>query len=238
MTVCLAAPPAPDTGANPPLNDRTLRAIERALRFAWNNITKSAGGLSVLRSGNEPEITKLLYVELGRIRDQALSPGYNTSTFERPVPAAEYYNYQDTLVRKPDLVFFLAGPRRPGVVESIYDGLVVECKIIGTGSRNLGAYSRAGILRFVNGEYACRMPQGMMCAYVRTSQVLPDSLDIYFAANGTSDGLLLKARTLAKSSLGRELPAVYVSTHSRAWTFLDGTLPGHIDIRHLWLPVN
>jgi len=133
-------------------------------------------------------------------------------------------------------VFFLAGPKRPGVVESIYDGLVVECKIVGSGSQTIGQYSTAGIVRFVMGEYACRMPQGMMCAYVRTSHTLPTALNDYFAKNGLKDGLLLKSLLVTKSALTTDLPAVFTSNHNRPWTFPDGAIPGDIEIRHLWLP--
>src|SRR5687768_15977849 len=122
MTLRLAAA-SPPTGGNPPLSDRTVRAVERALRRAWQRLKESSSAMSVLMHGSEPQITKLLWIELGRIRDDGLSPGYNAYTFERPVPAAEFYNYLNTLVRRPDLVFFLAGPRRPGVIESLYDGL-------------------------------------------------------------------------------------------------------------------
>jgi len=110
VTLRLTAPPSP-VGLNPPLSDRILRAVERALRNAWANILASSAGPTTLKTGTEPAITKLLYIELGRLRDSGSSPGYNTATFERPVPAAEFYDYQDKLVRKPGPGVFSSGPQ-------------------------------------------------------------------------------------------------------------------------------
>lgn len=77
-------------------------------------------------------------------------------------------------VRKSDIMFKLAGSKRPGVSKGIRDTIFVECKILQSGSngksRNVAAYCDDGIHRFVEGAYASWMREGMMVAYVRTKK--------------------------------------------------------------------
>ena len=151
---------------------------------------------------------------------------------------AEFYNYQNVKVRLPDLVFYLAGEPRHGVVDSLYDGLFVECKIIDAPkSKDVGKYCTKGLFRFVIGDYGWRMPQGMMCAYVRDSHMIPKALDDYFLKTEAAKALNLIDRRLARSTLNSFSPHVYVSRHDRSWTFSDGTPPGEIAVRHMWLQV-
>jgi len=225
------------TGMNPPLSDRHLRAIERAIRAAWQLILTDRAASAIVGRGREVPITKLMLEHLERLRIHGGSPGYDASSFERPMPAPEFYDYQETRVRKPDLVFFLSGQPRPGVVDSLYDGLAVECKVIGVAAATVAEYSRAGIRRFVDGGYGWRMNQGMMCAYVFSAERLPTALEGYFQLHAVSDRLSIRDLKLVRSRLTSEKPYAYLSRHDRSWKFQDGTAPGDIELRHLWLTV-
>jgi hypothetical protein len=161
--------------------------------------------------------------------------GYDCNTFERPQISAEYLRL-DGRIRKPDIVFALSGIPRPGSGDGLYDGLFVECKIIDSGSRTVAEYCRNGLNRFVDGSYAWRMREGMMLAYVRTSQSLPADLDNSLVSS-THKVLLNVVGELKPCSLTHSLPQVFISTHERHWSYIDGGIPGPIEVRHLWVPL-
>jgi hypothetical protein len=232
----LLEPESPLQQVHPPFDDRLLIAIEIALRTAWAEILQDGTVLEVLEKGKETKITNILRERLERIRVRENDPlEYNCNVFERPHVSAEYSNYKKERPELPDLVFHLSGRPRPGVMDSLYDGLYVECKILDNGSRNLGRYCRNGVRRFVDGDYGWRMSQGMMCAYVRTTQELPVALEGYFRASRVATTLCLVSTSLTKSTLTEYNPAIYLSDHARPWTFPDGSSPGKISLQHLWL---
>lgn len=221
---------------HPPLSDRVLIAIEVALRTAWVEMLEDPAVQNILQNGKEKQITNVLRERLERIRVRENgSLEYNCNVFERPHVDAEYSNYKNEKAERPDLVFHLSGRPRPGVVDSLYDGLYVECKIIDNKRRDLGEYCRKGVKRFVDGDYGWRMPQGMMCAYIRTNQELPVALEGYFGAAGVAAFLYLANTSLTKSALTMHNPFIYISDHARPWTFPDGSSPGNISVQHLWL---
>lgn len=235
----LSEPESPLQQVHPPFDDRLLIAIEIALRTAWTEITNDPSLSNILQSGHEKRITNVLRERLERLRVRQDDPlEYNCNVFERPHVDAEYSNYKNEKAEHPDLVFHLSGQPRPGVLDSLYDGLYVECKIIDNRRRNLREYCGNGVQRFVNGGYGWRMPQGMMCAYVRTTQQLPIALENYFGTPSVPTTLGLVSMTLTKSTLTHHDPAIYISEHARLWTFPGGSSPGNISVQHLWLPAS
>lgn len=225
--------------SNPSFDKRHLRAIELALRAAWAALHNDCATASKLSTANEERISHLLRDALNdlRERDTGGVDGYNCDYFERPHIGAEILT-PDEKIRKPDVVFSLSGRPRPGVLNGMRDGIYVECKILEQGTKkNVAAYCNAGVHRFVEGSYAAWMREGMMLAYVRTSQSLPkdlakslgtDKMKKYLASDGK----------LTKCALTNIDPRVYISVHERLWPY-PGTkdYPGPIEVRHLWLHV-
>jgi hypothetical protein len=235
-SLSLSEAQSPEQHIHPPLDDRVLIAIEVALRTAWAEMLEDPAVQNILENGKEKQITNLLRERLERIRVRENDPlEYNCNVFERPHVDAEYSNYKNEKAERPDLVFHLSGRPRPGVVDSLYDGLYVECKIIDNKRRHVAEYCRNGVMRFVNGDYGWRMPQGMMCAYVRTNQELPVALEGYFGGVGVAATLCLVSTSLTKSKLSKHNPVIYTSDHARPWIFPDGLSPGNISVQHLWL---
>lgn len=228
-----------DWAAYPPFEPRYLRAIELALRTAWANLHKDAAKSRQLSTLKEERISHMLRDALNELRERKTSgvKDYNSLVFGRPHVGAEFVT-QDDKIRKPDIVFELCGWARPGVANSMKDGIFVECKILEHGSKkNVAAYCNNGIHRFVEGSYAERMREGMMVAYVRTSQVLPTDLATTLADEQMKKHLATDG-TLSSCGLTRIEPRVYLSTHERNWPYSDNTgYPGPIAIRHLWLHV-
>lgn len=225
--------------AYPPFDPRYLRAIELALRAAWDNLHKDAVKNHQLSTLNEERISHMLRDALNTLREKKTSgvKDYNCLVFERPQVGAEIVT-KDGKIRKPDIVFTLCGWARPGVPDSMKDGIFVECKILEHGSKkNVAAYCNAGMHRFVEGSYAERMREGMMVAYVRTSQVLPKDLATKLA-DGEMKKHLATDGKLSPCGLTQEEPRVYFSTHERNWPYPNNEgHPGPIAIYHLWLHV-
>ncbi len=227
-----------DWAAYPPFDPRYLRAIELALRTAWANLRKDAVKCQKLSTLNEERISHMLRDALNTLREKKSGgvTDYSYLVFERPQVGAEIMT-KDEKIRKPDIVFALSGGARPGVSNSLKDAIFVECKILQQGSRSVTAYCNAGILRFVEGSYAERMREGMMLAYVRTGQALPNDLATTLADEEMKERLATDG-TLSPCSLTRVEPRVYLSTHKRDWSYPDNDgYPGPIVIRHLWLHV-
>jgi hypothetical protein len=230
-------------GSYPPFDRRHLRAIELALRAAWDRLHRDPVKSRLLSSENEVNISHLLREELDELRhlERGGVPGYFHQYFETPRLGAEIKT-QGGKIRKPDIVFGLCGAKRPGVSKTTRDGIFVECKILERrGSRTLTEYCNDGLQRFVDGDYAAWMREGMMLAYVRSSDVLPNNL----APRLSSTAALACTGPLVKCTLTRVAPRVYISVHKRGWTYSEGNdrdgagkkSPGPIEVRHLWLHV-
>lgn len=223
--------------SNPPFDRRHLRAIELALRKAWNELHEDPGTAQELSVRNEVRISHLLRDRLNLIRERETGgvEGYNCETFERPHIGAEMET-PDGKVRKPDIVFGLCGKRRPGVTNGITDCIFAECKLIDQ-NKNVRLYCKEGVHRFVTGAYAAWMRESMMVAYVRSSQILPGALE-----KATQDAeiqtLLASNGQLQKCTLSRVEPRIYISVHDRNWFYPNSAdRPGPIQVRHLWLYV-
>jgi len=228
-----------DWAAYPPFEPRYLRAIELALRTAWANLHKDTEKSHQLSALSEERISHMLRDALNTLREKRTGgiKDYNSLFFDRPHVGAEFVT-QTGKIRKPDIVFSLCGWARPGVSNSMKDGIFVECKIIEHGSKkNVAAYCNAGIHRFVEGSYAERMREGMMVAYVRTSQSLPKDLATIMA-DAKMKKYLATDGVLSPCGLTEMEPRAFLSMHERNWHYLDGDgYPGPIAIRHLWLHV-
>jgi len=231
----LACPPDKNY-THPAIEDRFILAAENAIRLAWIRLQKKKSMNHVLTHGKEIEVTNKLQKELDHIRNNGTSPGYNDKTFERPHRGNDLCNYDETHIEKqPDLIFYISGTREEAI-DSLHDGIFVECKVLDNGSRNIGLYATKGIHRFLTGDYAWRMPHALMLGYVRTNQKLPDDLTSYFDKRGNKTKFCL-ITGIKRCTKTRKKPAVYVSSHCRKWQHTDSVKPGDIAIRHLWLDV-
>ena len=223
-----------------PLNQlhiRMILSIENALRIAWNRINADVTFKPILDTGNEDSITTLIQSELEDLRHSMTAAGYHESIFAMTERGGEYINYNaDHIKKSPDLIFRIK-TKRSGLVPrmNIYDGIFVECKLI-TKTATVNDYVQNGLQRFVDGEYAWAVKQGLMMAYVRTPQELPATLDDYFIKHKTSNHFNLVSN-LDVCSHSPAKPKVFTSQHGRNWAYPTKGSPGDIDIRHIWLNV-
>src|SRR5258706_2330280 len=143
-------------------------AIEDALRWAWTHACATYP--EIVESGDEEHITNCLQTALNELGhdNRRLAPGLDLfDTVERGAKAVAN---DERIGKAPDLTF--RPPRVNGVRNLGAWGLFVECKIIDAAAHHSPkVYCDDGVARFVAGEYAARMPSGMMLAYVRDNRL-------------------------------------------------------------------
>jgi hypothetical protein len=227
----------PPYASYPPFGERYLRAIELAVRCAWEQLRANTIEAAKLITGDEVAISHQLRNALNGLREHRTGevPGYSCEIFERPQLGAEFLTPQGK-IRKPDLVFSLAGPPRPGVTDGMRDAIFVECKIIEDG-KSVSNYCNKGLRRFVDGNYGAWVREGMMLAYVRNSEALPESLTKLGAKDSFRQSLAWDG-SLSPCGLTETTPRIYLTVHQRQWKYEEPVgVPGPIQVRHLWLPI-
>ena len=171
--------------AEPDLSSVHKKAFEGALRWAWQQLV--AANEAALNQGSEEAITTAIEVQLGRIENgRRVAPGLKD--FDHPVRGAKQQTADGRIEKQPDLTFRPPIYRYPRVTNTAVWGCFVECKLIedGHASRTIASYSNEGIRRFAIGEYAARMPSGMMLAFVRGKKLPTTSLNTLLPLHGAA----------------------------------------------------
>ena len=171
--------------AEPDLSSVHKKAIEAALRWAWQQLV--AANEAVLNIGSEEAITTAIEVQLGKIENgRRAAPGLKD--FDHPVRGAKQQTADGRIEKQPDLTFRPPVSRYSRVTNTAVWGYFDECKIIEDGhtSRTVASYSDEGIRRFAIGEYAAWMPSGMMLAFVRGNKLPTTSLNALLPLHGAA----------------------------------------------------
>ena len=165
----LARPPAPQD-SHPDLKPVHKRAVEGALRWAWLEVV--AANAKVVGEAKEEVITHELEKALNR-REKGVRVAPGIKDFETVIRGAKQATNDGRIEKEPDLTFRppLGGYRT--VTNTSDWGLFVEAKLLQAGheTRTVESYLTEGVRRFVDGEYARRMPSGLMVAYVRDDRL-------------------------------------------------------------------
>lgn len=219
-----------------PFPERLILAVEDAIRLAWDRLQRRVPHLKLVEAA-EPQITSEMRVILEEMRRQEPPLAFNDTNFGPVIVAGEIENHDgEKIDDKPDLVFYTRD-RRLGIHLTTYDAIFVECKLIGQG-RTVSDYAIDGITKFINGEYAWAMPHAMMVAYVRDGQRLPQVLGDNLLLHRGKNLLryqVVSPPVIAKCKRSNKRPFVYITKHQRTWLHRDGSKPGDIEVRHLWL---
>lgn len=127
-----------------------------------------------LATALEDEITTALKSIIENdLRQSGKIAGFSKRIYETVIRQGQVANYNQTkLTKTPDLCFKLRNDEeelRP--VLSEHDALFVECKPV-DGTHSVGGkYCDDGLCRFVDGDYAWAMEEGMMLAYSRKRSI-------------------------------------------------------------------
>ncbi|HEX8311485.1 MAG TPA: hypothetical protein VF614_09230 [Chthoniobacteraceae bacterium] len=195
-----------------------------------------------LAAASEDEVTAAIRSVIeNNLRQTGSIAGFNKRTYNPVVRQGQWCNYNGAVLTKtPDLCFSLRddeGPCRPVIPE--FDALFIECKPVDATHAVGSKYCDDGLIRFVRGDYAWAMQEGMMLAYVRDGRTIarhlkPSMSELpRMSSLGTVQLPEPSSSPLASATSATE--AVYVSRHRRAfpWPYGKGDAT-EITIYHLW----
>jgi hypothetical protein len=172
---------------------------------------------------------------MGRVR------GFNRRSYEAVVRHAQVANFNGrSLAKTPDLCFKLRNDERePRMVLSEYDAIFIECKPVDASYAAGSKYCDQGVIRFVKGDYAWAMQEGMMLAYVRDGRTIGSHLIPAMREPKRMDSLAtvqLPQRCAAHIAAGGDkAEMIHISTHRRSFSWPGGKGNAtDITIYHLW----
>ena len=224
---------------HPRLGLPVILLIRRVLCRAFEILRKNRFPLV---EAKEDEVTAALRAVIENdLRQTGNIPGFNGSSYDRVGRQGQVANFDGTrLGKSPDLCFKLryddGGPR---MVLSEFDALFVECKPVDSTHSAGSKYCDDGLIRFVVGDYAWAMQEGMMLAYARDGRTIADHL--IPAMNEPDRRTSLATAQLPQACRASDATAdahaepVHISKHRRGfpWPHKKGKATD-ITIYHLW----
>lgn len=176
-----------------------------------------------LTTALEDDITRQLqWVLENRLYKKTESPRLDRRIFRNVVRAPEVTNYDwKHPAKKPDLAFFLN--REKLSVVRTHDAIFAECKPVNSSHNVATHYCDEGMRRFVVGDYAWTMQEGLLVAYVRNRTISRDLAPVLAAS--PRHGVLGNAS--APMQVGGSLQVrcsepLQRTTHNRAFTWPEG----------------
>ena len=229
-----AAPTGLFTGASPEayqlphprLDLRVILLIRRVLCRAFEMLREKEFGLA---EAKEDKVTAaLLAVIENDLRQNGNIPGFNRRTYDCVVRQGQVANYDGThLAKAPDLCFRLRDDgAEPRMVLSEYDALFVECKPVDSTHTAGSKYCDDGLIRFVVGDYAWAMQEGMMLAYARDGRTIAGHLipamDKPNRRTSLATVQLPQACRASDATANAHAEPVHISKHRRGFSWLHG----------------
>jgi hypothetical protein len=224
---------------HPELGLPVILLVRRVLLRAFHLLREQGFQLC---TADEDDITAALRSVIeNNLRQSGIVAGFSRRTYEPVIRQGQWENYSGTVLTKtPDLCFKLRqdeGEPRPVIPE--FDALFIECKPVDAAHPSGGKYCDDGLIRFVRGDYAWAMQEGMMLAYARDGRTITDHLIPAMREK-------LRAVSLATDRFPEPCPApaaagctraeaVHASRHRRCFSWRDEKGPAtDITIYHLW----
>lgn len=210
--------------------------VQNVISTAWRILLEEVaqGSFSICKS-TEDQITERLHMILGELDAAGDSAVSGLSLLQCPVREGNVRNYDcSRLDMQPDLTF---RPMRQLIpcANTVPTAIFVECKPIDARHPIPSIYCRAGLIRFVNGDYAWGVDRAMMVGYVRNVCTLPGGLSTAFVDFTLSQRMKLVGNLQVQPNTASG-DTVCQSTHSRQFPLPGTARPvGQIVITHLWL---
>lgn len=193
-------------------------------------------------AAGEDEITAALRSVIENdLRESGSVAGFSKRTYEPVVRQGQWANYNGAVLTKtPDLCFKLRNDEsepRPVIPE--FNALFIECKPVDTTHSAGGKYCDDGMVRFVRGDYAWAMQEGMMLAYARNGRTIANHLIPAMSEKHRLASLataqLPERCTNPGAAACAAAEAIHTSRHHRTFQWRDGKgVATDICIYHLW----
>ena len=235
----LGVPPERFHLPHPRLGLPVILLIRRVLARALEQLREQGFNLA---KASEDEVTAALRSVIENdLRESGRISGFNKRNYEPVIRQGQWANYNGSILTKtPDLCFKLRqdeGDPRPVIPE--YAALFVECKPMDATHSAGGKYCDDGLIRFVRGDYAWAMQEGMMLAFARDGRTIAKHLIPAMRDSGRMTSLhtldLPTESTISAAAATGSAEAVHLSRHGRSFPWIHGKGPTtDITIYHLW----
>lgn len=224
---------------HPLLGLPVILLIRRVLLRAFEKLRERGFPVATER---EDRITEQLFnIIENDLRQTGEINGFASAFYDRVVRHAQVTNYSgQKLAKTPDLSFKLRhADSEPRPVVSAHDALFIECKPVDADHPAGSAYCDDGLIRFVRGDYAWAMQEGMMLAYARDRRTIAGHLipEMSKPARMTSLATVQLPEPCHPSTAAAcaAAEAVHISQHRRGFPWRDGKGPAtNITVYHLW----
>lgn len=225
-----------------PLGIPVILLVRRVIWEAMTILRESGFNLS---EATEDKVTAALKAVIeNNLRQNGTIPGFNRRNYETVIRQSQVTNFDGTkLTKTPDLCFKLRIADEAtyrGISE--YDALFVECKPVDTAHAVGSRYCDDGLVRFVRGDYAWAMQEGMMVAYARNQRTITGHLipAMNEAKRLTSLAIEQPPKVLAAHKGENEsADRIHVSVHRRDFIWPgDKGQATNITLYHLWHDCN
>lgn len=224
---------------HPRLGLPVILLVRRVLLKAFEKLRER--NFPFATEGEDRTTEQLFNVVENDLRQTGEVKGFNSAFYDRVVRHAQVTNFNgQRLAKTPDLSFKLRhAEHEPRPVIATHDALFIECKPVDATHYAGSNYCDDGLIRFVNGDYAWAMQEGLMLAYVRDDRTISGHLipalgETDRAAKLATIGVLESCKVCgAAACAGAE--AVHISQHRRDFPWPDGKGPAtDITVYHFW----
>jgi hypothetical protein len=229
----------PDYGLpHPQIPLRVILTTHLALVKAFELLRAEPPVGFLLPIAKEDEITQQLHwIMENRLLGSKEVAGFDRRRIKNVIRAPEVTNHDGQHpAKQPDLVLFLLKRESSSVLHS-HDGLFAECKPVDDDHPIGSHYCDGGIRRFVNGDYAWAMQEGMVVAYVRGGRTISRNLAPALASQSrhTDLGSPAAPMVVSASRTFNNSEALQSTLHQRSFTWPAGRGTAcKIRIFHSW----
>jgi len=223
---------------HPTLGLPVILLVRRVLLRAFELLREQ--GLNLAEATEDQVTAALRSVIENNLRETGSVRGFSKRTYEPVTRQGQWANFNGTVLTKtPDLCFRLRRDEGPRLVIPEFDALFIECKPADATHSVSSKYCSDGLIRFVRGDYAWAMQEGMMLAYVRDNRCIGKNLTTAMSEAALMTSLQTVSLPLpsschaAAACPGAE--AIHVSQHRRGFPWPDGKgAATDITMYHLW----
>lgn len=224
---------------HPPLGLPVILLIRRVLLRAFELLREQKFQLA---AASEDEVTAALKSVIeNNLRERGSVAGFSKRTYDSVIRQGQWSNYNGAVLTKtPDLCFKLRDDNSEARrIIPEYNALFIECKPVDIRHSASGRYCDDGLIRFIRGDYAWAMPEGMMLAYARNGRTISNHLIAAMSEEQRMASLatnrLPEPCSAPAAAACTMAEAVHTSRHRRQFQWRDGKGPASdICIYHLW----
>lgn len=235
----LGVPPAGYHLPHPRLELPVILLVRRVIFRAFDMLCEH--GYSLATEAEDSITAALRGIIENVLRQSGSVKGFSCKTYETVIRQSQVENYDLTkLTKAPDLCFRLRNDEEePRLVLSTHFALFVECKPVDKTHSVGSKYCDDGLCRFVNGDYAWAMEEGLMLGYVRHGRTIAKNLIPVMQEPQRFDRLKTAELPHPVEHTGavarNNAEALHVSRHRRGFQWVAGKGPAtDILIYHTW----